>query len=770
MEMNSKIRPEHLQRLAGVYVRQSSMKQVREHTASGELQYDLVGRAVELGWPRDRVRVYDGDQGHTGSLPDDRAEFGQLAADVGMRRVGIVLGFDVTRMARNNADWHKLLDLCGICDTLIADTDGLYHPALYNDRLVLGLKGTMSEAENHFRRQRMHGAIDKRATEGKLRKRLPVGLDYDDERRVRLSPDESIRHALETVFAKFTQLGSAHRVFRFLQADGLLLPVRRNDERQVRWAKPRYGAVLGILTNPRYAGAYVYGRCRRQRTVDEKGRIRLRTEHLPREQWKVVLQDQHPSYIPWVTFVDNQERLSENSLASSGGEASKVVREGDALLQGLVRCGICGRRMSPIYCSKGDSVRYACDRGTRNHGGEGVCQSVGGGRIHRAVVEAFLEALSPASMQVTLAAFEHMDQEQDATLVQLTKRREQAQYETDRAKRQYDAVEPENRLVARTLETEWNRQMGQLAEAERQIADRRHQQAPPLTPAERQRALELGLDLRRIWDAPTTTAQEKKQLLRAVFDDVVVRVDRTSARAAVTLLWQGGATTELDVRLRRSGETGRVDEAAVIEDVRKMAGVMTDVQIAGTLARRALRTPTGLPYNAARVLGLRKRHGISEYEPKPADDSEPTYTAEQAAEKLGVSHITVLRWLKEGFLVGEQVVPSAPWRIRLGASVALKVAGRAPKGWLPPKAAAKALGVSRRTILNWVQAGRLQAVMAGKGRRSGLRINVTSAPDRLQQSLLPEISDFGVSHVGRNLGADWPDRAENEPRAQEGRP
>jgi excisionase family DNA binding protein len=744
METNNKIGPQHLQRMAGVYVRQSSMQQVRENTASTDLQYDLVEHVVALGWPRDRIHVYDGDQGHSGSLPGGREEFGQLAADVGMRRLGLVIGFDVTRMARNNADWHKLLDLCGICDTLIADTDGLYHPGLYNDRLVLGLKGTMSEAESHFRRQRMHGAIEKRASEGALRKRLPVGLDYDDEGRVRLALDESIRHALETVFAKFAQLGTAHQVYRFLQSEGLLLPARRNDERQVRWVKPRYGAVLGMLTNPRYAGAYVYGRSRRQRTVDEAGRIRLCTEHLQQEQWKVVLEDQHPGYIPWATFMANQQRLSENALVNADGEASRVIREGAALLQGLVRCGVCGRRMSPLYSSKGDSVRYSCDQGGRSGGEEAVCQSLGGGRLHRAVVEAFLEALSPASMQVTLAALEQVDSAVDATLAQLTKRREQAQYETDRAKRQYDAVEPENRLVARTLEGKWNRRLNELAAVDRQVADRRHQQAPPLTAEERQRVLSLGLDLRRIWEATTTTEQERKQLLRAVFADVMVRVDRPASRAAVTLLWQGGATTELEVQLRRSGETERLDETAVVEEVRKMARAMGDKQIAATLARRAVRTPTGLSYNAARVLGLRKRHGIEAFEPKVPDESEPTYTAQQAAGKLGVSLITVLRWLREGFLVGEQVTSHAPWRIKLGAAAHLKVAARAPDGWLPPKAAAAALGVSRRTVLHWVQSGKLEAVMAGRGRRSGLRINVSSSVCDTQQPLFEQLPSQGL--------------------------
>lgn len=735
MESTPKLRPDHLQRLAGVYVRQSGARQVREHTASTEVQYALVERAVALGWSRDRIVVYAGDQAHTATIPDDREDFGRLAADVGMRRVGIVLGFDVTRMARNNADWHKLYELCAICDTLIGDTDGLYHPGVYNDRLILGLKGIMSEADSHLRRERMHGAIEMRASKGELRKRLPVGLEYDEDGRVRLAVDESVRRAIELVFRKFTQLGSAHQVYRFLQSEEMLLPARRYDERQVRWEKPRYSAVLGVLTNPRYAGAYVYGRCRRVRTVDETGRIRLRIEHLSREQWKVVLQDQHPGYIPWVTFVENQQRLAENALANADGEASRVVREGGGLLQGLVRCGVCGRRMSPVYPNKGDSVRYVCDRGARNHGGESVCQSVGGSRLHRAVVEEFLEALSPASMQVTVAALEQMDEDEDAALEQLRARREQAEYEANRARRQYDAVDPENRLVARTLEAEWNRRLAALSEIDRQIEERKHQKPPPLTPEERQRALDLGLDLRRIWDAPTTTPQERKQLLRAVFDDVVVRVDRDARLARLTLIWQGGATTELEVRIPRIGESSRIDGEKLVEEVRKMAGALTDAQIAQTLVRRGIRTSTGLPFTIERVRFFRKRHGITEFEPNPSRASEPSVTAEQAAEILGVTHTTVLRWLRDGFLVGEQVSPRAPWMIKESTLNELKTARRAPKGWLPPKEAAKALGLTREAVLHLARTGEVGAMMVGTGRKRGLRINVSSRSSMDQPSL-----------------------------------
>jgi excisionase family DNA binding protein len=741
--MDAKIGPQHLKRLAGVYVRQSSMHQVRDHRASAELQYDLVERAVALGWPRETVRIYDRDQGTTGSIPAQRADFHQLVADVGLGHLGIVLGFDVTRLARNNADWYRLIDLSGVCDTLLADLDGMYDPALYNDRLLLGLKGTMSEAEHHLIKGRLQGGLQKRAQTGDLRKRLPIGLEYDEDGTIRLTPDESVRHAIALVFGKFAELGSAHQVLRYLQHEGLLVPARLPDETTVRWSRPFYNAVRDVLTNPFYAGAYVYGRRRSERTVGPDGRIRVHVRSLPRAEWKVVITEHHPGYIAWAQFEENQRRLAANTLGHSTGEASTVLRSGRALLQGLIRCGVCSRRMRPHYSGPAGSVRYVCDFVSRVQGSSGICQSVGGLRIQEAVVEAFLEALSPASMQVTLAALEQVDAEDDAALQQLEERREKARYEADRARRQYDGVEPENRLVARTLEGEWNRRLAELGEIDRQIAERRHHQPPPLTAAERARLLELGLDLRRIWDAPTTTPQERKQLLRAALDDVVVRVDRAVAHAQVTFVWQGGTTSELAVPLRRVGESSRALDGPVADDIRRMAAVMTDTQIAQTLVRRGIQTATGLPYTAERVRGLRKRHGIPEYQPPLSASTEPVYTALQAAKELGISHFTVLRWLRDGLLVGDQVAPRAPWRIRLGPSVRQLVAGPAPKGWLPPKEAANALGVSRRTVLHWVQTGRLEAVMAGKGRRAGLRIDILSQSCGPQQPLFAQPSAQG---------------------------
>jgi excisionase family DNA binding protein len=739
---DNRVQPQHTQRHACVYVRQSTMHQVRDHKASAEVQYDLVARAVSLGWQREAVKVYDGDLGVTASVPSQRESFQQLVADVGLGRIGIVLGFDVTRLARNNADWYRLLDLCGICDTLIADSEGIYDPAVYNDRLLLGLKGTMSEAEHHFIRTRLLAGVEKKAAAGTLRKRLPVGLDYDQDGREVITANEAVRKAIELVFERFIQYGSAHRTYRSLQCNELLLPARRFGEKEIRWVAPRYGAVVDILRNPHYAGAYAYGRHRVQRVVDEAGQIHSRVQGRRRREWKVLIKNHHPGYITWEQFEDIQRRLRGNARPRAG-EASSVVREGRALLAGLVRCGRCGRRMVPTYaCKSGDSIRYECNRLNRVHGGA-PCESFAGTRLQDAVVNAVLEALSPASMQITVAALEQMDAEEDALLKQLEHRFEQARYEADRARRRYEAVEPENRLVARTLESDWNRQMHELAEVEQQLAERRHQLPPPLSPDERGRLLELGLDLRRVWGSPTTTPQERKQLLRTVLDDVVVHVDRAAAKATVRLVWQGSAVTELEVQMRRTGHHDRVADAELIEDVRRMAQSLTDAQIANALVRRRIRTPTGLPYNAARVEGLRRRHQIAEYVPELAANDEPAYTAQQVAEKLGVKICTVLRWLKEGFLSGEQAAPCAPWRIQLGQVVQLKVAERAPKGWLPPKAAAKALGVSRATVLHWVQSGKLAAVMAGRGRRSGLRIDVSSSSCRKQQTLFDQPSAQG---------------------------
>jgi DNA invertase Pin-like site-specific DNA recombinase len=731
----TKIKTQHLERLAGVYVRQSSLHQVRTNTASTQVQYDLRARAVLFGWPRERVAVYDGDLAVRGSVPSERQDFGQLVADVGLGRLGIIVAFDATRLARNNTDWHRLLDMCSITETLVADLDGVYDLSQYNDRLLLGLKGTMSEAEHHMIRARMVAGMEKKAESGELRKRLPVGLDYDDEGHVQLHPDETVRHAVELVFTKFQELGTGHQVYRYLQSHNLLLPVRRYSWCALEWQPPSYGAVMDILRNPRYAGAYVYGRTKLVRTVDADGKIHISRAMVLASEWKVVLKGHHPGYITWEQFEENQRRLLENTLMRPKGEASAVLRDGRGLLQGLIRCGVCGRRMPTVFPTVGDSVRYECSKKARVVDGQGVCQSVGGTRIEKAVIEVFLETVEPASMEIAVAALDTLQNAQDAVLQQLEDQLADARYQADRTRRQYDAVEPENRKVARTLETAWNERLARMAEIEERIEQHRSRKPTPLTAAEKERLLRLGVDVRAIWEAPTTTSRDKKQLLRAVFEAIFVRVDREARAACVTLVWQGGATTELKVRMPYVGEHSVVTDHELVEQLRRMATTMTDKQIARSFNSRGLRTASRLPFTVERVRSVRRCYGIDACRTQPAVAGEPVYTAQNAARELGVTIVTVLRWLKEGFLVGEQVAPYAPWQIRLPDSVRLKTASQAPEGWLPIRKAARVLGISSRDVLHSIQRGELEAMMSGTGRRHGVRVNVAGKANARQRHL-----------------------------------
>ncbi|HEU4405501.1 MAG TPA: recombinase family protein [Polyangiaceae bacterium] len=733
---NPKIQPCHLEKAACVYVRQSTMHQVRENTASTELQYGLRERAVKLGWARERVQVYDGDLGVGGSVPGQRQSFSQLVADVGLGRVGIILGFDVTRLARNNGDWYRLLDMCAVCDTLVADVDGVYDVSLPNDRLLLGMKGAMSEAEHHLIRTRLTRGMRKRAEAGEFRTRLPVGYDYDEAGHVVMTADEHVRRAIELVFRTFERIGSARQVHAFLQGEKLLLPSRRPGAAKVTWGPPRYAAVHELLTNPCYAGAYVYGKTRRVRSIGEGGAIVVRMKVLPRAQWQVVIEDHHPGYITREQYDQNQQRIEKNTLLSAGGEASTVLREGRGLLHSLLRCGHCGRRMSPTY-PKDSGVRYTCKPTSNASDGRVVCQSVGGARLEKTVVDAFLDALSPASMQVTLEALERMDGERDVVAQQLEDRLEETRFQTDRAQRKFDEVEPGNRKVARVLETEWNQRLVELEELERQVVERRRHRSPPLSAEERARLLEFGLDLREIWTAPTTTAREKKLLLQAALADVFVTVDAVQVakrRAHLTLVWQGGAKSELSVPYPRPGQGRQQDDVSLIDRIRAMAGSMTDVQIAQALGRWRIRTTTGLPFNLERVSEFRKRHGIPSPVPETSSDAGRVFTARAAAAQLGVSLPTVLSWLNQGFLSGEQSGPYAAWRIRLPDSVRLEATAQSPRGWLPLKEAARVLGISRRQLLEEVKQSRREAVLAGQGRRRGLRINVAS-PSKTQGCL-----------------------------------
>ncbi len=727
----TKILAVHLGRDAYVYVRQSTLTQVREHTESLARQYELRERAVALGWDAHQVRVIDADLGRSGAEMTAREGFKELVADVGLGHVGIIFGIEVSRLARNNADWYQLLDLCALTNTLIADSDGVYHPGDFNDRLVLGLKGTMSEAELHLIRSRLTAGLRHKAARGELRQGLPVGFDYDPDDKVVLAADEAVIEAIATVFRRFAELGSTRQVLLSLREDGLLLPRRPTRTGRIQWATATYPAVHDFLTNPCYAGAFVFGRNRSEKRLDASGRVITRTVALPREQWEVLIPDHHPGFTDWSTYEANTAALRANwrPQRGSGGGAA---REGAALLQGRIRCGRCGRMMQTGYSgTNGNCPRYVCSRANQLYGGEHGCQSVGGRRLEQRVLDEVFEVLAPASLAATAQALRDADSAHATNLRGFTLSVERARFEADRARRQYDAVEPENRLVTRTLEQALEDKRTAQRQTERDLLAAQARRPVKLSDEELAWLSRAGADVRAVFAAPSTTFRERKQLLRSVLSEVVLTVAEDKKTAAVRIIWQGGSTTELTIVMNKTGGHARTTDEDTVSLIRRLAGSYDDTTIALILGRQRRRTGTGLTFTKTRVKSLRVAREIPAYGPAStpvgADEQDvAVVNVPQAERLLGVGKVTIYRWLADGFLTGEQLTPGAPWRIRIDRTVRDRLVPEVPDGWLRLADAAKTLGVARQTVLHKVQRGELEAVQVNQGRRKGLRINVTA--------------------------------------------
>ena len=721
--MTGKVERAHLRRAAYVYVRQSTMAQVERNTESLERQYELVDRAVALGWAAADVVVVDRDLGVSAKSTEGREGFERVVADVGLGKVGIVLGIEVSRLARRNADWYQLLDLCAVTNTLIADADGIYHPGLHNDRLLLGLKGTMSEAELHVLRTRMRDGALHKVAKGALRVPLPTGYDYDELGQARITPDEAVADAIATVFAYFDQLASARQVMVRLLVEGRQLPRRRSNDRQVRWAPASYRSVHDILTNPCYAGVYAYGRKRVRRAVQD-GVVRERRVMAPREEWHAFLADHHPGYITLERYEANQQRLRANVLTPGGYGSPGAPREGRALLQGLLCCGRCARRMSVSYSGRSLTPRYRCTRAQAMYG-TAICQSVAGQRIEHLVLDAVFAALAPAAIDATLRAMDQLTDTHQGSVRSAELELERARQDADRARRQFDRCEPENRLVARTLESEWERQLVGVTHAEQRLAAIRARRPEPLTDQEIAWCRHAGADLRAVFDAPTTTARDRKLLLRAMISDIVVTVEREQHRALVRIVWEGGAVTDHQLTLPPASGHAATDPDT-LDLVRRLAADYPDYQIAGILARQGRLTGAGNPFTADRVRSLRSHHKIPCSATRTPIASTNKVTVADAASELGVSTATVHRWLREGFITGEQATRNAPWQIHITPELRARICQHAPEGWLALADAANALGLARQTVLHKVQRGELPAVYVQHGKRKGLRIQAIS--------------------------------------------
>jgi hypothetical protein len=602
------------------------------------------------------------------------------------------------------------------------------------------MKGMMSENELHVLRARLEGGIRNKAARGELRRGLPVGLAWGEgDGEIRFHPDEAVTGVIQVVFDQFRVCGSVRATWLHLRSEGLRWPLQRGAglrPSEITWVEPTYHAVHTTLTHPAYAGAYVYGRSRDEIRLGAGGALRKRRRRLPRDQWEVLIPDHHPGFTDWDTYLANQAKIGGNIRPQASAPGTGAIREGSALLQGLATCGSCGRKLAVFYRGPAKTTQnYYCQGADNIVDGRGSRHmNTGGQAIDAAVAAAFLAALQPAALDACLQAARQLQDDHDAVLDQHRRQAEQAKYNASRAERRYRAVDPDNRLVARGLEAEWNTALQQLADAEAELARRENARPKALTDGERAAVLALGDDLGPVWNAPSTTDRDRKQLLRTLLEEVNMTVRRGDAdpHADLILRWKGGAVTELTVPLRRPQPKIRTDEDTV-GLIRRLADHYPDAVIAGILNRQHRTTARGMSFTATRVQSLRWHWKIPCYQPA-ASDQEPEgelLNVSQAARELGIAPSTLLRWLNDGFVAGEQVTPGAPWRIRLTSELRGMLADDAPEGWLALHHASRALGVSRQAVLQKVKRGDLNAVLTRTGRRKGLRIEIPAPRDGL---------------------------------------
>jgi DNA invertase Pin-like site-specific DNA recombinase len=621
----TKIQSTHCERLAFVYVRQSTPLQVLENRESTERQYHLRERALELGWPASQVEVIDEDQGRSGSTAAHRTGFQRLAAEVVLGKVGIVLMLEASRLARNNSDWYRLIEICGVSGTLIADESAVYNPREPNDRLLLGVKGTLSEAELFTLRTRLYEGRWNKARKGKLHFLLPVGYQSALDGGWTLDPDAQVCERMAYVFDSFRRHGVVRAVVRELKAEGLELPTRvtaKEGYGSLIWKTPTLSAVIRQLHNPAYAGAYVYGRSEylSERRSPKTGKAAAHVRSMA--QWPVNLSGHHPGYISWEEFVRNQEQLRQNW---SREESQGVPREGRALLQGIVYCGICGRKMSVQnrVVQEGRSPSYICGRAYQD-GDEKICQSMTSRPVDATIVEAFLEAVSPVSLRVAMQVLDQVEQDLVVQRRQRELQLEQARYEARLAQRQYDAVDPANRLVTAELERRWNEKLERVAQLERAYAQAERDAEWNLNAEERAAITELSQDLPAIWNAETTTNQDRKQLLRMAIESVQLDGTRQAGQIEVQIHWRAGTVTEHIVRRTAPGECSLKTPEEAVSRIHAMAPKRTYAEIAASLNRTGLSSAFGRHFTSQHVGYICRRDGLGKHGPRSASSTSKT--------------------------------------------------------------------------------------------------------------------------------------------------
>jgi DNA invertase Pin-like site-specific DNA recombinase len=654
--MTLKLTPGHLQRRAIVYVRQSTPTQLVQNRESQLRQYRLADYARELGFVD--VATIDEDLGRSGSGLTERPGFQRLVTEVCEGQVGAVFCLEASRLARNGRDWHHLIELCGLVGALLIDPEGIYDPRLSNDRLLLGLRGTMSEFELSMLRQRSLEAIRQKASRGELRFCLPVGYSWDPSNKIELDPDQRVQNAIHLVFRKFQELGSARQVLLWCRREQIMMPSigYGKANQQIYWKPPVYHTVLAILTNPIYAGAYAFGRTE-ARTKVIAGRARRTIGHVkPRDRWTVLLRDHHSGYISWERFELNQKMLAENAHMKSRMGRQRG-RGGSSLLVGLMRCGRCGRMLRVHYFKKRRNLRYQCVNGHINQGNQ-KCIAFGGVRADQAISAEILKVIQPTAIDAALQAAEQTQQQRSECLRALQLELEQAKYEARLAARRYESVDPENRSVSSELEARWNAALCRVQELESRVSQVQEQSAA--VPVDKEELLRLAKDLPGVWESPSIDANLKQRIIRILVQEVVADIDEQSQEITLVIHWVGGRHSELRVPRAKSGQHGRCTKTEAIDIVRQMAPSYSDEDIALTLNRLGLRTGAGNTWNETRIRSVRSHFKLPAYQPA---QREGRINLQQAARQLGVSPTVVRQLIEQKLLPATQIVAGAPWEI-----------------------------------------------------------------------------------------------------------
>ena len=664
MSITTKIQNHHLEQSAYIYLRQSTMGQVLHHQESTERQYALKNKALSLGWSLQQIKVLDQDLGVSGTQSHNREGFKILVADVSMNKVGAVFALEASRLSRSNSDWHRLVELCSLTQTLIIDEDGCYEPSDFNDRLLLGIKGTISQAELHFIHARLQGGKENKAKKGELRFPLPVGLCYDPQNRIVLDPDQQVLSAVRLLFESFKETGSAYGVVHYFHSNGLKFPKRAYGgawDGSLKWGNLAHGRVLNILKNPSYAGAYVYGRYQQHHTIDEKGHIQTTVSQAPFSSWKVLIKDHHEAYITWDEYIKNKTILAQNRTNTLENQLPGPAREGLAMLQGLLICGHCGHKVIVRYTgNKGLYPCYQCTWKRRDGLSTKDCFSIRSDILDKAISKRILELIEPQQIKIAIESFEQLSKRNGAIDKQWLLRIQRAEYDAQLCQRRYQEVDPANRLVASTLEKNWNNSLTDLYRLREQYEVYRTKNNITASQEQKEKILALAQDLPHLWTASSTCAKDKKKILRLLIKDITLNVENSTC--ILHIRWQGGAIEDIKVAKPQKAADKWRHSKETINKVRSLASNMSDKQIASALNRDGLITRKGNPFTESGIQWIRYKHSIPAASQKKSKNE---LTVKEVAKKFNVSTYVVYYWIERKIIIPRRLNKNSPYRISL---------------------------------------------------------------------------------------------------------